>query len=109
MELSCLDYKLTDEERRQFETTGLLMIEGALDQDQVATLTAAVDALYHTQLTSGHDPRTALFYPNFIPANPLWRLHVCAAVHSTFMHGMRSPHTPFRDILSIGETLHLLT
>jgi len=72
MDQDCLDYRLTDEERRQFETTGLLILEGALDQEQVTTLTAAIDGLYHTQLTRGHDPRTALFYPNFIPANPLF-------------------------------------
>ena len=72
MDQDCLNYRLTDEERRQFETTGLLILEGALDQEQVTTLTAAIDGLYHTQLTRGHDPRTALFYPNFIPANLLF-------------------------------------
>ena len=48
------------------------MLEGVLDDEQVATLSAAVDHLYHAQLKNGHDPRTALFYPNFIPTDPLF-------------------------------------
>jgi ectoine hydroxylase-related dioxygenase (phytanoyl-CoA dioxygenase family) len=38
----------------------------------VAALTQASDRLFDAKLTQGHDPKTALFYPNFIPEDPLF-------------------------------------
>jgi ectoine hydroxylase-related dioxygenase (phytanoyl-CoA dioxygenase family) len=46
------------------------MVENALSADQVAALTTLTDGVYQRQLADGHDPRKALFYPNFIPDNP---------------------------------------
>lgn len=70
MEPACLNYRLTDAERQTFDETGLLMVEDALSPEQVAELTAIVDRTFEGRLAEGHDPRTALFYPNFIPDSP---------------------------------------
>ncbi len=67
MDPSCLQYALTDDERRAFEETGVLVVPDALSPEQVAALTAATDQVYQRRLEAGHEPRTALFYPNFIP------------------------------------------
>ena len=67
MDPSCLQYRLTEEERRTFEKTGLLIVENALTSEQVQSLTAKTDAVHERHIARGHDPKTALFYPNFIP------------------------------------------
>ncbi|MFD1676170.1 phytanoyl-CoA dioxygenase family protein [Alicyclobacillus fodiniaquatilis] len=67
MDESCLQYALTEEEKKTFEETGYLIVENALTADQVTTLTAVVDDIYASQKNAGHDPEKALFYPNFIP------------------------------------------
>lgn len=72
MDPACLKHCLTDEERRQFEETGLLTIENALSPDHVARLTAATDRIYARKLAEGQDPHKALFYPNFIPEDDLF-------------------------------------
>jgi ectoine hydroxylase len=72
MDPSCLQNRLTDEERQTFEETGMLTVEDALDPAQVAALTAAVDETFERKLEAGHDRSTALFYPNFIPDSPLF-------------------------------------
>ena len=46
MDTSCLQYQLTDAERREFNETGLLMIENALSPEQVAALTTRTDQIY---------------------------------------------------------------
>ena len=43
MNPACLQYRLTDEERRTFNDTGLLVIEDALTPSHVAALTEATD------------------------------------------------------------------
>lgn len=70
MNPSILQYRLTDTEQRQFNEQGYLEIEGALDEDQIATYTALSDNIYAQRVASGFDPTTALFYPNFIPDDP---------------------------------------
>ena len=70
MDPKCLQYRLTAEERQQFEETGLLTIEDALTPEQVAKLTEKADRIYARELDRGHDSTTALFYPNFIPEDP---------------------------------------
>jgi ectoine hydroxylase len=70
MDVSCLEHRLTDAERRAFDKTGLLVIENALSAEEVASLTAKSDAIYQSKVASGHDPSQALFYPNFIPDDP---------------------------------------
>ncbi|CAA9267309.1 MAG: hypothetical protein AVDCRST_MAG26-2627, partial [uncultured Chloroflexia bacterium] len=67
MEPSCLQYRLTDEERHTFNETGLLVVEDALSPQRVAELTTITDRIFASRLAAGHDARTALFYPNFIP------------------------------------------
>lgn len=72
MEKSCLQYRLTEEERRTFNETGYLILEDALAPNQVTALTEAVDRIYEDKIREGHDPKTALFYPNFIPDHELF-------------------------------------
>ncbi|MCW3053563.1 MAG: phytanoyl-CoA dioxygenase [Chthonomonadales bacterium] len=72
MNPSCLQHRLTESEQRTFNETGLLMVENALSPEQVVALTAASDQLYAQKVTEGHDPTKALFYPNFIPDDPLF-------------------------------------
>jgi ectoine hydroxylase-related dioxygenase (phytanoyl-CoA dioxygenase family) len=72
MNTSCLQYRLTDAERSEFNETGLLILEDALSPQQVAALTAATDQIYQRHLDGGFDPHAALSYPNFIPDHPLF-------------------------------------
>jgi hypothetical protein len=72
MDISCLQHRLTEEERAQFNEQGFLQVEEALSPAQVAELTAATDAIYQKRVAAGADPTTALFYPNFIPDSPLF-------------------------------------
>lgn len=69
---SCLQYRLTAAEKEQFNETGWLAIEDALSPEQTAAATASTDRIFETKLAEGHDPRKALFYPNFIPDDPLF-------------------------------------
>ncbi len=70
MDPSCLEHRLTDDERRTFEETGMLVVEDALSPEQVAELTTITDGIFASRVEQGHDSRTALFYPNFIPDAP---------------------------------------
>ena len=70
MDVSCLQYRLTEEERRTFNETGMLQIENALSPEQIASLTALSDRIYEAKVAQGQDPTKALFYPNFIPDDP---------------------------------------
>jgi ectoine hydroxylase len=72
MHPSCLEYRLTASEQRAFNETGLLMIEDVLSPDQVTALTEASDRLYAQKLAEGYEANKALFYPNFIPDDPLF-------------------------------------
>ena len=72
MQVSCLEHRLTAEEKRAFNETGMLMVENALSPEQVLALTVASDRLYGQKVVEGHDARKALFYPNFIPDDPLF-------------------------------------
>ncbi len=72
MDSSCLQHRLTDEERRTFNETGMLAIENALSPEQVAALTAATDRVHERRVAEGADPHKALFYPNFIPDDDLF-------------------------------------
>jgi ectoine hydroxylase len=72
MDPGCLQYRLTEEERRTFNETGLLTVEDALSPGQVAALTAALDRIYERKLSEGHEPNKSLFFPNFIPEDDLF-------------------------------------
>jgi ectoine hydroxylase len=67
MDPSCLQYRLTEAEREQFNTQGYLVIEEALPHDRVADLIRATDALFERTVCKGHAPTKTLFFPNFIP------------------------------------------
>ncbi|HLJ54153.1 MAG TPA: phytanoyl-CoA dioxygenase family protein [Chthonomonadaceae bacterium] len=73
MDPSCLRYRLTVEERRTFNETGLLQIPVVLTAGQIAALTELTDRTFAAKLASSHDPRKSLFYPNFIPDSPLFQ------------------------------------
>ncbi len=70
MDISSLEYRLTDAERHQFEEQGHFAVENALSPEQVTALTAITDKIHAEKLAAGHDPHKALFYPNFIPDDP---------------------------------------
>jgi ectoine hydroxylase-related dioxygenase (phytanoyl-CoA dioxygenase family) len=72
MDPACLKYCLTEEERRRFDETGLLMIEDALSPDQVTALTAVTDRIFEQKLAAGHEPTKTLFFPNYIPEDDLF-------------------------------------
>ncbi|HEV8245621.1 MAG TPA: phytanoyl-CoA dioxygenase family protein [Polyangiaceae bacterium] len=70
MDPTCLRHSLTEAERREFNETGLLIVEDALSSERVEQLTAGVDRIFQRHLAAGHDPRKLLFYPNFLPDEP---------------------------------------
>lgn len=72
MDRSCLQYALTEEEKKEFDRTGYLIVENALSEDQVKSLTLITDGIFELQKSAGHPPTQALFYPNFIPDNELF-------------------------------------
>jgi ectoine hydroxylase len=67
MDKSCLEYKLTDEERKIFDRDGYLIVEDALSPVQINSITQAVDNIFESEITEGHDHQKALFFPDFIP------------------------------------------
>ena len=67
MDASYLQHRLTDDERATFERDGFFAVEDALSPEQVASLTAVTDRIFEARVADGHDPRKALFHPNFIP------------------------------------------
>jgi len=69
---SCLQYRITAEERAVFDETGILQIENALSAEQVADLTGAADEINERRLAEGHDPGQAMFYPNFVTENKIF-------------------------------------
>lgn len=73
MDPSCLKFRLTDDERRTFNETGLLQIPNVLTPGQIAALTEETDRAHAAKVAGGFDPRKALFYPNFIPDSPLFQ------------------------------------
>src|SRR5262245_48221943 len=72
MDPACLEYCLTEVERREFNETGLLMLEDALSPPHVEALTERLDRIYARQLAEGQDPYKSLFFPNFIPEDDLF-------------------------------------
>jgi hypothetical protein len=64
---------LTDTQRREFNETGLLLLENALAPERVDALVRLMDAIFERHVKNGHDPRKLLFYPNFIPDDALFQ------------------------------------
>jgi 8-oxo-dGTP pyrophosphatase MutT (NUDIX family) len=73
MDSSCLQYRLSSDERRTFEETGILQVEDALTPGQIAALIEESDRIFTAKLAQGHEPAKSLFYPNFIPDSPLFQ------------------------------------
>jgi hypothetical protein len=72
MNPSSLQYRLTEAERRTFNETGYLMLDDTLSPGQISSLTELSDAIHARRVAEGFDPKAGLFYPNFIPDNPLF-------------------------------------
>lgn len=72
MDTSCLQYSLTEEERRTFNETGYLIMENALSPEQVKALTAEVDRIHERKLKEGQDPQKAMFYTDFVKDHQLF-------------------------------------
>lgn len=72
MHPACLTHRLTDAERKAFNETGFLQLDGVLAPDRVKALEKRTDEIYAGKVAGGHDPKTALFYPNFIPDDPMF-------------------------------------
>jgi ectoine hydroxylase len=72
MDQSCLQYALTEEERKAFNETGYLILENVLSPEQVEALTKEVDHIFDEKVKAGHDTTKALFHPNFIPDSQLF-------------------------------------
>lgn len=72
MNPACLQYCLTEEERRDFHETGYLIIKNVLSPERVAALTAEVDRIYERKIKEGHDTSKALFYTDFIKDHQLF-------------------------------------
>ena len=72
MNPSCLAHRLTPAEKQHFDEHGWLQIEDVLPPSQVGALTALTDAIHQKQLSGGHDAKSSMFYPNFIPENALF-------------------------------------
>lgn len=72
LDASCLNYRLTEAERQEFNETGMLVVEEALSPEQVGQATAIVDRIYEAKVAEGQDSHKALFYPNFIPDDPFF-------------------------------------
>jgi ectoine hydroxylase-related dioxygenase (phytanoyl-CoA dioxygenase family) len=72
MNPSCLKHRLTEAQRREFNETGLLIVEDALSPERIDRLTKATDRIYAKQLEAGHERAKALFYPNLIADDPLF-------------------------------------
>jgi hypothetical protein len=70
--LACLEHRLTDDERHTFNETGILILPDVLDPNRIAALTQSADRIYGQKVAEGHDSRKALFYPNFIPDDPMF-------------------------------------
>ncbi|MBM3265550.1 MAG: phytanoyl-CoA dioxygenase family protein [candidate division Zixibacteria bacterium] len=67
MDLAALTHEITPEQKRTFETDGLLIVENALPAFMVDRLTTAVDRIWEEELCAGRvEPHQALFYPNFL-------------------------------------------
>lgn len=70
MDASCLQHRLTDAERKDFDENGFFYVEDALSPRQVTDLTAIADGLHEQHLAAGNPADRAMFYPNFIPQDP---------------------------------------
>jgi ectoine hydroxylase len=69
MDPACLQYCLTEEERRQFQEQGFLVVPEALDRATTARLIAAVDRVDARERNPGHARDRLLSFANILPEN----------------------------------------
>jgi ectoine hydroxylase-related dioxygenase (phytanoyl-CoA dioxygenase family) len=67
MKETCLEHRLTSEERATFEETGMLVVENALSPELLGRLTEETDKVHKRYVENGFAADKALFHPNFIP------------------------------------------
>lgn len=72
MDPGCLEHRLTDAERREFEEMGLLVVPNALPPELTARLEAALDAIYASRRATDLGPHDPMFHPNFLCRDPLF-------------------------------------
>ncbi len=73
MDRSCLEYRLTAQEREQFEREGYLIVKEALSPPRIEALIQEVDGIHAKRVQEGFSPMEALFYPDFIPDSALFQ------------------------------------
>ena len=67
MDVRSLQHRLTPDEKRAFDETGMLVVPDALDPQKLELLTAETDRVHRRYLDNGFYPASALFHPNFLP------------------------------------------
>jgi hypothetical protein len=67
MDASCLQFCLTEKERKQFTAQDYLVVSEALDRPTTAHLIAAVDRVDARERTPGHGPDRLLSFANILP------------------------------------------
>jgi len=90
---------LSDEQRRQFDQEGYLIVRNALDSDQVARLIEAGDRLIGSDLTLNRQTNSAT-YDSF---------RNCISLDDTFLELLMQPTTVPLVVQLFGENLHLCT
>jgi ectoine hydroxylase len=81
MDPHCLQHALTEEERRTFEETGLLIVPDALPPEMVQRLDEALGRIYAERRTDDLGPHDGMFQPNFVGRDPAFlELLDCPAV-----------------------------
>jgi ectoine hydroxylase-related dioxygenase (phytanoyl-CoA dioxygenase family) len=71
LDASCLQYCITDDERRHFQERGYLVVEDALDEDTIRRLTAAVDRIDGAhRARTGMGPHDQTFFADFVGRDP---------------------------------------
>jgi ectoine hydroxylase len=73
IDASCLEHQLTDQERKTFESDGLLYVEDALAPSRVEALLDVTDRVHARRRAEGiAPPDAAMMYPNFVQEDELF-------------------------------------
>ena len=96
MDKACLDHRLTEDERRQFDERGCFVVPNALPPELLARLVDAVD-----RLEAEHRPRRGLE-----PSQPLNHLD-CIGYDDAFLELLEWPQTIARVIDILGWHIQL--
>ncbi|MCZ6677250.1 MAG: phytanoyl-CoA dioxygenase family protein [Candidatus Poribacteria bacterium] len=66
LDATCLQHRLTEAERLEFEERGTITVEDAIPPEMIDRLTEVTDRIWHEQREAGLGPHDNLFYPNFV-------------------------------------------